>query len=72
MRASTLVMIAFALVFGIIAVFIAQIWLANQANKHVEATAKPVPTRTLVVAKMPLRYGTSSSMAALSPKFLMY
>lgn len=65
MRASTLVMIAFALVFGIIAVFIAQIWLANQANKHVEATAKPVPTRTLVVAKMPLRYGTELSAAML-------
>ncbi len=65
MRASTLVMIGFALVFGIIAVFIAQIWLANQANKQVEATVKPVPTRTLVVAKAPLRYGTELSAALL-------
>lgn len=65
MRASTLVMIGFALVFGIIAVFIAQIWLANQANRQVEATVKPLPTRTLVVAKAPLRYGTELSAALL-------
>ena len=31
MRASTLVMVGFAVVFGLLAVFIAQIWLDNQA-----------------------------------------
>lgn len=65
MRASTLVMIGFALLFGVIAVFIAQIWLTNQASKHVEASVKPVPSRTVVVAKTPLRYGTELSAAML-------
>lgn len=66
MRASTLVMIGFALLFGVIAVFIAQVWLADQASKHVEATARPAPpSRTLVVAKKPLRYGTELSAAML-------
>ena len=32
MRASTIVMIGFAVVFGLLAVFIAQVWLNNQAN----------------------------------------
>ncbi|MFA6267314.1 MAG: Flp pilus assembly protein CpaB [Pseudolabrys sp.] len=65
MRASTLVMVGFALVFGVIAVFIAQVWLANQANKQVETTAKPVPSRTVVVAKQPLRYGVELSASML-------
>jgi len=66
MRASTLVMIGFALVFGVIAVFIAQVWLADQASKRVEATAKPAaPSQTLVVARKPLRYGTELSAAML-------
>ena len=38
MRVSTLVMVGFALLFGVIAVFIAQVWLADQASKHVEAS----------------------------------
>lgn len=65
MRASTFVMIGFALLFGIIAVFIAQVWLANQANRQVEAAAPQVPTRTIVVAKQPLRYGTELTAAML-------
>ena len=65
MRASTLVMIGFALLFGVIAVFIAQVWLADQASKRVEATVKPAPSRTLVVARKPLRYGTELSAAML-------
>ena len=32
MRASTIAMIGFAVVFGLLAVFIAQVWLNNQAN----------------------------------------
>jgi pilus assembly protein CpaB len=60
-RASTLVMIGFAVVFGVLAVFVAQVWLNNQASKqarHLE-TAKPVATRTIVVAKKALRFGTA-------------
>lgn len=65
MRASTFVMIGFALVFGIIAVFIAQVWLANQANRQVEAVAPQAPARTVVVAKQPLRYGAELTAAML-------
>ncbi len=32
LRASTIVMIGFAVVFGLLAVFIAQVWLNNQAS----------------------------------------
>jgi len=63
MRASTLVMIGFAVGFGLLAVFIAQTWLnsqaAMQANKQTDAPA--VPTQTIVVAKQPLRYGAELS-----------
>ncbi|RDV03906.1 Flp pilus assembly protein CpaB [Undibacter mobilis] len=65
MRASTFVMVGFALVFGVIAVFIAQVWLANQANRQVEAVAPQAPARTVVVAKQPLRYGAELTAAML-------
>ena len=68
MRASTIVMIGFAVVFGLLAVFIAQIWLNNQANQRMrslEASNKPVATQTIVVAKQPLRFGTELSAAML-------
>src|SRR5476651_1793600 len=61
-------MIGFAVVFGLLAVFIAQVWLNNQANMHAknfEANKKPVATRTVVVAKEPLRFGTELSAAML-------
>ncbi len=61
MRASTFVMIGFAVVFGLLAVFIAQVWLNNQADmraKHMERGPKPVATRTIVLAAKPLRFGT--------------
>jgi pilus assembly protein CpaB len=68
MRASTIVMIGFAVVFGIIAVFIAQAWLNNQADLRArKLDAKPVvATQTIVVAREPLRFGTElkSSMLA--------
>jgi len=67
-RASTVVMIGFAVVFGLLAVFIAQIWLNNQANqrvKTIESTAKPVATQTIVVAKQPLRFGTELNASML-------
>jgi len=68
MRASTIVMIGFAVVFGLLAVFIAQAWLNNQANlraKNID-TAKPaVATQTIVVAKEPLRFGTQLNASML-------
>ena len=62
MRASTIIMIAFAVVFGLLAVFLAQSWLnsaAEQRMKSLEAQnrGKPTSTHTIVVASKPLRYG---------------
>ena len=69
MRASTLVMIGFAVLFGLLAVFIAQAWLNSQAEmrmKSLEAN-KPTPaaTKTIVVAAKPLRYGMELNAASL-------
>jgi len=61
-------MVAFAVVFGLLAVFVAQSWLNRQAElrlKHMEAAQKPLPGRTVVVAAAPLRFGM-----ALSPQNL--
>ena len=60
-------MIGFAVVFGLLAVFIAQVWLNNQASlraKNVEP-AKAVASQTVVVAKQPLRFGTELTAAML-------
>ncbi len=68
MRASTVVMIGFALVFGLLAVFIAQAWLNNQAAmraKSMEANKKPVTTQTIVVASQPLRFGAELNASML-------
>ncbi|MGH6664600.1 MAG: Flp pilus assembly protein CpaB [Pseudolabrys sp.] len=68
MRASTIVMIAFAVVFGLLAVFIAQVWLNNQASmqaKNFEANKKQVAMQTVVVAKQPLRFGTELNASML-------
>jgi pilus assembly protein CpaB len=62
-------MIGFALVFGVLAVFIAQSWLNNQADmraKSLEANKQqPASTQTIVVAKQPLRFGTELTAAML-------
>ncbi len=54
-------MIAFAVGFGLLAVFLAQSWLNNQADqrmKSLEAKRKAEPpARTIVVASKPLRFG---------------
>src|SRR5262252_11011866 len=50
------------------AVFIAQIWLNNQANMHarsMEANKQQVATHTIVVAKEPLRFGTEVAPSML-------
>ena len=61
MRKSTVVMVAFALVFGLLAVFIAQTWLNGQAErrmKSLEAQKQPLSTSTIVVASQRLPFGT--------------
>ena len=67
MRASTIVMTGFAIVFGVLAVFIARVWLNNQANQRAHNTeqTQPVAMQTIVVAKQPLRFGTELSAAML-------
>lgn len=60
MRKSTIVMVTFAVVFGLLAVFIAQAWLSGQAERRmrsIEAQKKPVSTNTIVVAKQRLPFG---------------
>ena len=64
MRTSTIIMIAFAVVFGLLAVFVAQSWLNNQATmraKNLEAQKMQVNAHTIVVASKPLRFGSELS-----------
>jgi pilus assembly protein CpaB len=60
-RTSTIVMIAFAVVFGLLAVFLANAWLnnrADEARRTLEASRKAAPPiHTIVVARRPLRFG---------------
>jgi pilus assembly protein CpaB len=68
-RSSTIIMIAVAAVFGLLAVFVAQAWLNRQAEaqlKSIDAQKKTtVATRSLVVASRPLRFGAELTAAAL-------
>lgn len=61
MRTSTIVMIAFAVVFGLLAVFLANAWLnnrADEARRSLEAQREAAPpAHTIVVARRPLRFG---------------
>ena len=60
MRKSTLVMVSFAVVFGLLAVFIAQAWLNAQAERRLrslEAQKKQPATNTIVVAAQRLPFG---------------
>ena len=54
-------MIAFAVVFGLLAVFLANSWLnnrADEARRSLEAQRKAAPpAHTIVVARRPLRFG---------------
>ena len=69
MRTSTIVMIAVAAVFGLLAVFVAQSWLNSQAEarlKNFDAQkGTPAAARTLVVAAKPLRFGNELTADAL-------
>ena len=68
MRSSTIVMIGFAVLFGLLAVFIAQQWLNSQAEmrmRSLEANKKPMTTQTIVVASKPLRFGNELGSMSL-------
>jgi pilus assembly protein CpaB len=68
-RASTIVMIAVAAVFGLLAVFVAQAWLNSQAEARLRSldTQKGpvVAAHTVVVAARPLRFGNELTADAL-------
>lgn len=73
MRASTVVMIVLAGVFGLLAVFVAQAWLNRQDEQMRLKSAlnqpKPEATRTVVVAASALRFGnplTSGNLRVIS------
>ena len=68
MRSSTLVMIGFAVLFGLLAVFVAQSWLTSAADarmKSLEAQKHPLATQTIVVASKPLRFGAEANASSL-------
>jgi pilus assembly protein CpaB len=69
LRTNTIVMIGFAVLFGLLAVFLAQTWLNNQDAAHMkslEAQRKaPLPERTIVVASRPLRFGDQLTASVL-------
>jgi pilus assembly protein CpaB len=61
-------MIGFAVLFGLLAVFVAQAWLNSQADarmKSLEAQKRPQATQTIVVASKPLRFGNELSAQVL-------
>jgi pilus assembly protein CpaB len=62
-------MIGFAVLFGALAVFLAQVWLNNQTElrmRSLEAQKKSAPpAHTIVVASQPLRFGDEISARAL-------
>jgi pilus assembly protein CpaB len=61
MRFSSILMFFLAILFGIAAVFMAQTWLEGQAslaNRGPEAGGSLLPAKTVVVAAVPLRFGT--------------
>ena len=68
MRLSTMVMIGFAALFGLLAVFLAQGWLNSQADlraRNFNSQKKPMATQTMVVAGKSLRYGVELTPPSL-------
>ena len=69
MRSSTIIMIAVAAVFGLLAVFVAQSWLNSQAEARLKSfeaqKVKPAATQSLVVAGRALRFGNELSPSVL-------
>jgi pilus assembly protein CpaB len=66
-RASTIVMIGFAIVFGVLAVFVSRVWLNSQANKqaHSIEAQNPVAMQNVVVAAKSLGFGTELTASLL-------
>jgi pilus assembly protein CpaB len=69
-RTNKFVMIGLAVLFGLIAVFLSQAWLSNQAEKrlrNLEANKqnKAVAVSTIVVASKPLRFGAELGSSVL-------
>jgi pilus assembly protein CpaB len=61
-------MIGFAVLFGLLAVFVAQAWLNSQNEARMRSLAAqqhPQATRTIVVASKPLRFGNELNAQAL-------
>jgi pilus assembly protein CpaB len=61
-------MIGFAVLFGLLAVFIAQAWLNSQEEMRMRSLSdqkKPLTTKTIVVAAKPLRYGMELNAESL-------
>lgn len=69
MRSSTIIMIAVAAVFGLLAVFVAQSWLNSQAEARLKSIEANKPSlaaaQTLVVASRQLRFGNELTASAL-------
>lgn len=69
MRSSTIIMIAVAAVFGLLAVFVAQSWLNSQAEARLRSLeaqkVQPVSAQTIVVASRQLRFGNELSASVL-------
>ena len=59
MRANSLVMILLAVVFGVVAVVLANVWLADQ--RAAMAKAGDAPTDTIVVAAVAMKFGETLS-----------
>jgi pilus assembly protein CpaB len=67
-RISTVIMIGFAVLFGLLAVFIAQSWLNSQDEmrmRNLKANQKPIETQTIVVASKPMRFGAELTASSL-------
>jgi len=68
-RTSTIVMVGFAVVFGLLAVFLANAWLNNRAAQTMRDLAaqqkSAPPAHTLVVAAKPLKFGDVITSSAL-------
>src|ERR1700754_2385711 len=63
-------MIGFAVVFGLIAAFLAQTWLNGKADERMRSLEaqnrkQPVATQTIVVASRPLRFGAELAPSSL-------
>lgn len=62
MRSQTFIMIGMAATCGVLAISAGRVWLDRQSNerlRQIESSNKPQKTRSIVVAALPVRYGTA-------------